>query len=174
MNAPNLWLHVKILYFCVVLVTAATGFGLWMCFTEFSNVRKEIDNGFMHRGAVEFGNVEHVYGSEERRGPSGRKAGGGGRGDGAGPGGEAEEDGPAGGLAAGLPSHTSPADSPKAGEEDELIRVKRRAGRRRQTNPGTFLTSKAWNKEGSATPEDWVWLTSYSRIPVSTDSPPAT
>lgn len=155
---PALWWHVKILYSCLLFITAGTTCGLWLCFTEVYNLRRDFDHEILHSDrAVEFGNLgQHVYAEEDNNSHAQGWSEGDRR--------IREEDGD---MEEDDDSESSRVGGQIGDSEDQLIRVKRRAGRRRKLKEGpTFLNSRHWGKEGSGAPEDWVWLTSYSRIPV--------
>ena len=165
----NLWLHIKILYvstsFLLVALLAAVCLGL----REIQRLRTDLDEALSPTNFVDF--EEHGLqraADRQRRGA-----------------------GDSFNLQA---EHLDILEQMESegleGEEDEqLIRVKRRTHRRRSREgknnhrrdnddrandrPSFYYESSprrdGEDREGSGNPDPWVWLTSYSRIPVSTN-----
>ena len=117
-NQNTMWIHIRILHGCLLLVTTGTVFGFWICLSELQNLRNDLNAEIAKRTLVDFGPLD----SESKQNLSEKID-------------DLEE-------------------SVEDGEK--VIRVKRRARRR-----------PAYYKEGVDEPKDMVWLTSYSRIPVS-------
>ena len=171
----GLWWHVRILYSCLLLLTAGTGCALWLSFSEIYTLRRDFEHEILHGDrAVEFANL---YNEEEPRGGStmGGGAGGSGTGGTSRRGGQYTQSHPEEEEEEDEEGVESVMRDGGTQEEDQLIRVKRgagggggRGGRRRKfrDGPAAYPSPKLWEKEGSGGPNDWVWLTSYSRIPV--------
>ncbi len=134
------------------MVTAGAMCGFWMCFNEMQNLRRDLDAEIAKRTSVEFSGVQHLQNPANHSDSTNfdqavfsykefRHS-----------------------LKTELEFGSDDDDENAANdddfnEEEKLTRVKRRARRK-----------SAYYKEGSE-PQDMVWLTSYSRIPVSSETP---
>ena len=147
-QCTRIWIHIKVLHGCLLVVTLGSICGFWLCLTEIENVRKDLNTEIAKRTMVEFDGCSSKsrtnqinetdnsfsFGDRTTRSSSG-------------------ED-------------TSHFIGDRDGEhllnsvdydnEQKLIRVKRRTRRK-----------PAYYKDGAVEPKDMMWLTSYSRIPVS-------
>ena len=126
-HRPNVYIHIKITYFCILLLTASGICGFWICLTRLHALREEFEAKFAKNNAVvEFENFDAL--SERGR-------------------------------------HVGGDDADAVLHEDDLSEETLSRVKRQQQH--AFRPANANNREGSGAPEDWVWLTSYSRIPVS-------
>ncbi len=143
-GAPAPWLHLRVLYTCVVLTLLGTLGGFWITFNELRNLRRDLNAEIAKRAHVEFSLQDFdarnnvLFTHEAAPSGGGRRS-------------------PAAGA---VPRETELRGAGEPGEEepgdgdDQLIRVKR---------------SNAIYEEGSGLPEDHVWMTGYAKIPVSCD-----
>ena len=132
--------HIRVLYLLIAVLCFGFAYATWICLTEIRQLRSDLD-GEMAALSLRRGDVVEFSGDG------------------------AWSDG---GTA------TSEADSTPGGvtiermgaSSDEVVRV-RRDTKRRRSRP-SFFTDGSEPTEGSGgSGGDWVWLTSYSRIPVS-------
>ena len=142
-----LWIHVRILYLLTVITILGVSIATWTCLAEVQKLRREFHGQIVHRGVAEFDDTalkdtftDRQLIQEEQQ----------------------EEEEP-----------KEDEDVRRVREEEQLLRVKRRAPRHEhgeeKKRPSFYYTpQRDMGREGSGMPEDWVWLTSYSRIPVST------
>lgn len=154
----RLWIHVKILHGCLLFVIAGTICGFWICLSELQNLRRDLDAEIAKRAMVEFNAPEGFM--ENRNGQNSNR-----KHDNSTP--YTRE------IIFGLheeelyPEEGEHALPEAEGEEEQLLRVKRRANRRSNRRNAHYKEGGSGTQGGAGAPEDWVWLTSYSRIPVS-------
>ncbi len=142
----------KILHACLLLVTAGALFGFWICLSELQHLRKDLNEEIAKRTLVEFTGLKSHHRPSSIRNDSDpfepeavfRYE-------------DTRESGYAGERLRGTEGGAAGDGEAAAAETEALVRVKRRARRRE---------SAAYYREGTE-PQDMVWLTSYSRIPVS-------
>ena len=143
----RLWTHVRVLYACTCVLTCLLVTVTWLGHREVTRLRSDIEGQLMSRRVVEFNDdvVNDIPGDfSEARDAFGDFP--------------VEED----------------VDMTKT--EDEVSRVKRGARRNRHGRESSARDSDALGgrgkqhvlSEGSGAMDDWAWVTSYSRIPVST------
>ena len=140
----RIWTHVKILHGCLLLGIAGSICGFWICLNEIKNLRNDLDAEIAKRTLIEFDNLEsHSLGNSEEN----RKRG-------------VDNNNTNYFYEKLRDSRTTSSDDPlRFGEfdnEEKLTRFKRRAKKK-----------PAHYKDNTVDPKDMVWLTSYSRIPVS-------
>ena len=145
-------IHIRVLYTSLLVIVTSTLLGFWTCFSELQRLRNDLNAEIAKRTIVEFSKqkgytvpLQTSYGAYERsQGPQVLFT-------------FKENSSPS--RKDGLPFEQS--EDPlehedTGGGEDQLLRVKRDAQK-----------LHAFYKEGSGIPDDYVWLTSYARIPVS-------
>ena len=147
----RVWIHINVLHGCLLLLTAGSVVGFWLCFTEIVQIRKDLNIEIAKRTMVEFGDLNSFYVINKSTTNQIK-----------------ENDDiishkyrpPRSSFLEDISSRSNHGDgeaplrSVDYDNEQKLIRVKRRARKK-----------PAYYKEGEL--EDIVWLTSYSRIPVS-------
>ena len=139
----RLWTHVKILHGCLLLGIAGSICGFWLCLNEIKTLRNNLDAEIAKR-TFEFDDLEsHSLDSIEED----RKRG-------------VDNNNTNYFFEKLTDSRTTSSDDPlrfgDVGNEEKLTRFKRRARKK-----------PAYYKDNTVDPKDMVWLTSYSRIPVS-------
>lgn len=164
----NLWLHVKILYICFLITSVGLVCAALFSLERISHLKKDFEREFAHLRVVEFDGEQilsewqrKVYSKESAWTPTPNYAG---------PFSEDDMD--------------NDSDKEVSLEDEELLRVKRNAdgqkSRKKQRKhraraagdaekPPMFLPGEQTTDilEGSGnSPDDWMWLTTYSRIPV--------
>ena len=139
-SESRIWIHMKIIHACLLIVTLGTVCGFWICFSELQNLRKELNAEIAKRSIVEFADliVDNPTSNKNNNNDS-----------------DTSEHHIVLTYEDSNDVYRRERDvlNSDVDEGERLVRVKRRARR------------KAYYKNE---PEDMVWLTSYSRIPVST------
>ena len=145
-------IHIRVLYLVLLVITTGTLCGFWICFNEIQKLRRDLNAEVAKRTLVEFSKQESYsvpsktgYGaflkSKEPHILFTYK--------------EKSSSGPKDG-----PSYIENEDplehEDTEGGDNQLLRVKRDAQK-----------LNAFYKEGSGVPDDYIWLTSYAKIPVS-------
>ena len=134
----NLSLHIRILYCLSFVIIVGVSVATWACLSEVDKLRKDFTGQVLRRGVAEFGDVPRVNVNDVR---------------------ETFTEGRV----------TSEEEEEVVPEEEQLLRVKRDVSpideeiRRKQQGQPSYYH----HGEGSGMSDDWVWLTSYARIPVS-------
>ena len=140
----RIWTHVKILHGCLLLGIAGSICGFWICLNEIKNLRNDLDAEIAKRTLIEFDDLESPsLGNSEKD----RKI--------------VVDNNQTNYFHEKLTdSRTRSSDDPlrfeDIGDEEKLTRFKRRAKKK-----------PAHYGDNTVDPKDMVWLTSYSRIPVS-------
>ena len=145
-------IHIRVLYLVLLVVVTGALCGFWICFSELLELRKDLNAEIGKRTLVEFS------GQDSYSVPSRRSYGT-----------FAKSQEPHILFTYKEKSSANQRNGPFYGEnedplehedteggEDQLLRVKRDAQK-----------LNSFYKEGSGIPDDYVWLTSYARIPVS-------
>ena len=138
--------HIRILYCLWLLLACVVGASIWLGHFQIQRLKEELRHEIhiQSRSFVEF-NPELRHGDLEYSSP---------------PSVLDEED----------VDEEGESELSKSAEQEEFLRVKRRArrhGHQQKIPQKDEQPIYLHQKEGSGLPEDWVWLTSYSRIPVS-------
>ncbi|ELU00887.1 hypothetical protein CAPTEDRAFT_192556 [Capitella teleta] len=145
----NLILHVRLLYACWIITSVSCAYAIWLSFDQMTKLRQEFEKelSVFNRRVVEFDAQGDSWGNSPKHWPP-----------------------------------TPDYGTPEVISDEDFVRVKRSATKpkkktRKQntraledvSKPPTFFYGgkSAPDAEGSGnTPDDWVWLTSYSRIPM--------
>jgi len=133
-------IHIRVLYLLITVLCFGFAYATWICLTEIRQLRSDLDGEItaLRRGDV----IEFSDDDAWSNGGTGTAT--------------SEADLTPGGFTIERMDASS----------DEVVRV-RRDTKRRRSRP-SFFTDGNEPSEGSGGSEgDWVWLTSYSRIPVS-------
>ena len=142
-DATNVHLHIKVIYLLITVLCFGFAFATWICMTEIRQLRSDLDSetAALRRGeVVEFDDdvvVSHGDVAWD----------------------DHDTDSASGGS---IPRKEVTIES-----MDDRVRM-RRGAKRRRSRPAFYVDE---GKEGSGDSDaggsdDWVWLTSYSRIPV--------
>ena len=140
----RIWTHVKILHGCLLFGIAGSICGFWICLNEIKNLRNDLDAEIAKRTLIQFDDHESpslgISEEDKKRGVDNNNTNY---------------------FHKKLTdSRTTSNDNPwrlqDFGNEEKLTRFKRRAKKK-----------PAYYKDNTVDPKDMVWLTSYSRIPVS-------
>lgn len=167
--------RVRVLFCLLLGVILVTSAAFWMCFSELRKLRGDFEGKIVQRGTAEFADLDGLYNAVRSRmelkdaelvlDPIATD--------------DEEQEIDDGDIKENIPA-----------EEEDLIRVRRRAGnssprqrdvafrasshrgrrpRKVKHHRPTFYSPNMDGGGGGsgANPADWVWLTSYSRIPVS-------
>ena len=155
----SLFLHVRLLYACWIVTSVSCAYAIWLSFDQMSKMRLELENelSMYQRRVVEFNVHSDPWTNRVHAQP--RTA------------------------TTTTSSYATPVVIPSDDDVGEdFVRVRRNADKPRKkarkhrtraadvSRPPTFFyggRSTGENEGSGNTPEDWVWLTSYSRIPVS-------
>ena len=146
-------MHIRVLYTSLLVIVTGTLLGFWTCFSELQRLRKDLNAEIAKRAIVEFSKqkgytvpLQTSYGVYQRSHRS-----------------QVlftfkENSSPSSKDSLPFEQSEDPLEHEDTqGGEDQLLRVKRDAQK-----------LNVFYKEGSGIPDDYVWLTSYARIPVST------
>ena len=140
----RIWTHVKVLHGCLLLGIAGSICGFWICLNEIKNLRNDLDAEIAKRAMIEFDDLQShsLSNSEEdrKRGIDNNNT-------------NYFQEKQTDSLAT---SSDDPSRFVDFGKEEKLTRFKRRARKK-----------PVYYKDNTVEPKDMVWLTSYSRIPVS-------
>ncbi|KAK2144315.1 hypothetical protein LSH36_768g00022 [Paralvinella palmiformis] len=184
------WLHIKVLYGLWLVLFVAGSLTSWQCLERISRLRADFEGEILPSGVVEFAEPRRYRGNGEWDVIAGEQDGEGDDDDNV----TSYADRPIGVERS--EDEATPDGSPTGRDSyevfegqgeghEELIRVKRKAPdssrrrKRKRDKPrenGHYFygDNPPMNQDGSegsgvGSMDDWVWLTSYSRIPVSTD-----
>ncbi len=148
-----LWLHIKLLYVLLTILTAGSVCAIFKCFIEIHNLRQDLDATLLSNRAVEFANLEDILAERKLKYQADFDS-------------ENDSTEANDGKAE---SETPDFEGNIENNEDQLIRVrkKRHASFYRTADSRRHGRDAATPGSGSNGPDDWVWLSSYSRIPVS-------
>ena len=144
-DATNVHLHIKVIYLLITVLCFGFAFATWICVTEMRQLRSDLDSETtaLRRGEVVEFDDDDVVASH----------------------GDVAWD-----------DHDSASESSIPRKEvtiesmDDRVRV-RRGAKRRRSRPAFYVDDhdgKEGSGESDGGSDDWVWLTSYSRIPVGT------
>ena len=142
-DATNVHLHIKVIYLLITVLCFGFAFATWICMTEMRQLRSDLDSetAALRRGeVVEFDDDDVVVSHGDVAWDDHDTA---------------SED-------------SIPRKEVTIESMDDRVRM-RRGAKRRRSRPAFYVDD---GKEGSGDSDggsdDWVWLTSYSRIPVGT------
>ena len=146
--------HIRILYFSLLVIVTGTVLGFWICFTEVQKLRKDLNAEIAKRTVVDFSRQKDGYTVPLQTSF------------------EALERSQDTEVLFSFKRDSSPGkkdtlffeqnpdplehEDSRGGGEDQLLRVRRDAQK-----------LNAFYKEGSGIPDDHVWMTSYAKVPVS-------